>query len=192
MTAAAQAKSLRQDVTKLRSLVLNADGKPLATYPLSIIPASVAILNVWRDRAVIVETWEGAFFHSPSTTLPVPKTLLLRQYAPITGEPKFCRRSVLLRDHMQCQYCGEQFESRDLTFDHVRPRADGGKTEWTNIVSACIPCNALKADRKTMQPKKAPRQPTNMELLMAGLRFLPNDAREDWGSWLYWGVELER
>src|SRR3990167_3931378 len=85
------------DPTTLRSLVLNADGRPLGTWPLSLVSAQDAISAVWRDRAAVVETWEGAFFRSPSTTIAVPKTLMLRQYAPISGDPKFCRRSILLR-----------------------------------------------------------------------------------------------
>jgi 5-methylcytosine-specific restriction endonuclease McrA len=34
---------------------------------------------------------------------------MLREYAADSGEPKFCRRSILLRDRFQCQYCGDRF-----------------------------------------------------------------------------------
>ncbi len=174
----------------LRTLVLNADARPLSTWPLSVVSAQDAISAIWRDRATVVETWEGAFFRSPSITLAVPKVMMLREYAPISGEPKFCRRSILLRDRFRCQYCGNAFASHDLTFDHVIPRAKGGKTVWANIVSACIRCNALKADRPVMRPRAEPMRPTNSQLLQAGLAFLPNDIREDFGSWLYWESEL--
>lgn len=187
----------------LRTLVLNADGRPLSTWPLSLVSAQEAISAVWRDRATVVETWKGAFFRSPSVTIAVPKVLMLREYAPITGDPKFCRRSILLRDRFRCQYCGNEFSSPELTFDHVVPRSAGGKTVWTNIVSACIKCNALKGNRPanhsgrkgvagSLRPLKEPRRPTNSELLRAGLEFLPNDVREDFGSWLYWNSELVR
>jgi 5-methylcytosine-specific restriction endonuclease McrA len=184
-----QAASVRQPGS-LRTLVLNADGRPLSTWPLSLVSAQDAISAVWRDRATVVETWEGAFFRSPSITLAVPKVMMLRQYASVAGEPKFCRRSILLRDRFRCQYCGERFESHELTFDHVVPRARGGKTVWANIAAACLRCNAAKADRPTMHPRVEPRRPTNMQLLQAGLEFLPNDVREDFGSWLYWNAEL--
>ena len=65
--------------------------------------------------------------------------------------------------------------------------------------SACLRCNAQKADslpnysgRKAagqMQPLKALWRPTNAELLRAGLEFLPNEVREDFGSYLYWNTE---
>lgn len=184
MTVAAQRKPLR-------CLVLNADYRPLATYPLSIIPSQDAVSAVWRDRVAVVETWEGAFYRSPSTTIAVPKVIALRHYAPISGEPKFCRRSILLRDHFRCQYCGEPFPSEELTYDHVIPRARGGKTEWTNIATACLACNARKADKGDMRPRTKPHRPTNAELLRAGLQFLPTDVRDDFGSWLYWNVPLE-
>lgn len=188
---------------RFRTLVLNADGRPLSTYPLSIVSAQDAVSAIWRQRAFVVETWEGAFFRSPSTTIAVPKIMMLREYAPISGEPKFCRRSILLRDKFCCQFCGRRFESQDLTYDHVIPRSLGGKTVWTNIVTACIRCNAAKANslphysgRKgvmkpgQMRPLKEPRRPTNAELLRAGLEFLSNDVRDDFGSYLYWNTEL--
>lgn len=183
-----------------RTLVLNADFRPISTWPLSLVSAEDAVSTIWRDRADVVETWDDAFFHSPSTTIPVPKVIALRHYAPIAASPKFCRRSILLRDRYRCQYCGERFESADLTFDHVIPRAAGGRTEWANILSCCIPCNKRKRDRlpnysgrraqDDVRPLKPPRQPTTAELLRAGLEFLDPAIRSDYGSWLYWSQEL--
>ena len=191
----------RKSPPAFRSLVLNADYRPLSTYPLSIIAAQDAVSAIWRERVDVVEAWPDAFFRSPSTTIAVPKIVVLRHYAAVSGEPKFCRRSILLRDRFKCCYCGEPFSSPDLTYDHVIPRSLGGKTEWTNIVTACLKCNARKADnlpnysgRKAagqMRPLKDPRRPTNAELLRAGLEFLPNDVREDFGSYLYWNAELQ-
>lgn len=188
-----------------KTLVLNADGRPLSTWPLSLIPAQDAIHAWFRDRVSVVENWDDAFYNSPSTRVPVPKVVMLREYAPVSGEPKFCRRSILLRDHYECQFCGQRFESKDLTFDHVIPRSKGGKTLWTNILTACLRCNSLKADKHvnhsgrrgvigadgSMRPLKEPKRPTSAELLRAGLEFLPNDVREDFGSWLYWNAELK-
>jgi 5-methylcytosine-specific restriction endonuclease McrA len=184
-----------------RTLVLNADARPLSTFPLSIVSAQDAISAIWRARATVVENWADAFFRSPSTSIAIPKVMMLREYAPISGEPKFCRRSILLRDKFRCQYCGEAFPSPELTYDHVIPRSRGGKTEWTNIVTACLKCNADKANklpnysgRKAagqVRPLKEPRRPTTAQLLRAGLEFLPNDIREDFGSWLYWNMPLQ-
>ena len=167
---------------------------PLSTYPLSIIPAQDAVSAIWRERVDVVETWQDAFFRSPSTTIAVPKVVALREFAPVAGEPKFCRRSILLRDRFRCQYCGQPFPSNELTYDHLIARSRGGKTVWENIVTACVRCNADKANAaagEKWRPLKMPRRPTNAELLRAGLEFLPNDIRDDFGSWLYWNAELQ-
>jgi 5-methylcytosine-specific restriction endonuclease McrA len=189
----------------LQTLVLNADYRPLSTWPLSMIPARDAVHALFRARVAVVETWADEFFNSPSTRVAVPKVVALRQYAPVSGEPKFCRRSILLRDRYRCQYCGRQFESRDLTFDHVVPRSRGGKTVWTNILTACLACNGLKANSPAnysgrrgvipqdgrLRPLKEPKRPSAAELMRAGLEFLPSPYREDFGSWLYWSAELD-
>lgn len=185
--------------TDRRTLVLNADFRPIATYPLSLISGQEAVKAVIRGRATVVEEWEEVF-RSPSREIHVPRTIALHEYVPITASPKFCRRSILLRDRFRCQMCGERFESKDLTFDHVIPRAKGGQTTWQNILSCCVPCNTRKRDKSAnwsgrkgdgLRPLKPPRQPTTMELLRAGLEFLDPEIKETWQDWLYWSSELK-
>jgi 5-methylcytosine-specific restriction endonuclease McrA len=72
------------------------------------------------------------------------------------------RREVFRRDNFTCQYCGR----RDvlLTIDHVLPRHLGGAYVWTNVVTACAPCNHRKGGRRledahmslTHTPKEPP------------------------------------
>lgn len=183
-----------------RTLVLNADYMPLMSWPLSVIPAQEAVSTVWRERADVVETWEGAFYRSPSRQIAVPKVIALRSYANVHASPKFCRRSILLRDRFRCQYCGKQYPSEELTYDHVVPRSAGGKTEWSNILTACVECNKRKQNMlpnysakkgAAVRPLKAPRAPTAAELMRAGLEFLEPEVRETFGEWLYWSAELK-
>ena len=187
-----------------RTLILNADYLPLSTWPLSTTSIHRAVHMLYRERADVVEEWDGVF-RSCSRSYPVPKVVALRHYAPIHGEPKFCRRSILLRDRYRCQYCGNRFDAHELTFDHVVPRSKGGKTVWDNILAACLKCNGHKASLDAnhsgrrgvvgrdgrLRPLKEPRRPSVAELLRAGFEFLPNDIREDFGSYLYWNVELQ-
>lgn len=200
MSACATAPHERRPPSSYKCLVLNADYRPLSSWPLSLVPAQEAISTLWRDRADVVETWEGAFFRSPNREVAVPKVIALRSYANVHAKPKFCRRSILLRDRFRCQYCGEQFPAEDLTYDHVVPRSAGGRTEWENILTACVDCNSAKKNampnfsgRKgdARRPLKAPRQPTAAELMRAGLEFLDPVVKEDWGSYLYWSTELQ-
>src|SRR5690606_41742460 len=57
------------------------------------------------------------------------------------------RSSDLLRDRFECQYCGDNYPSEELTFDHVLPRSRGGRTTWENVVTACQSCNLVKGSR---------------------------------------------
>src|SRR5260221_2677503 len=189
----------------LRALVLNSDHRPLSTWPLSLISAGAAVHAIFRERAYSVEDWPDAFFHSPTTKMAVPKVIALRQYAPVNGNPKFSRRSILLRDRESCQYCGQRFPTHELTFDHVIPRSEGGRTTWDNVLTACLKCNGLKGNKAAnhsgrrgvvhahgrLRPLKMPRQPTAAELLRNGMEFLPNDIKQTWLDYLYWHVPLE-
>lgn len=192
-------------VDQLMTLVLNATYEPLNIHPLSLIPATEAITKVWKDRVNVVETWKDALgneavFRSPSTIIPAPKVIVLREYVPVNNDPKPTRRSFLLRDRYCCQYCGKRFSSAELTFDHLIPKSKGGKTNLENVVMACEPCNSKKADKMPnlsgrklsgLRPLKMPKKPTNAELLKAGLDFLPDQLKETWGDYLYWTVELD-
>lgn len=181
-------------------LILNADYRPLATYPPSMTTAGDAISLLLKNKATLVEDW-GEVFHTSRGTWPVPKVLALHTYVNVHANPKFCRRSIYLRDRYRCQYCGVQFPTAELTFDHVYPKSKGGQTTWDNVLTACVKCNVGKRDslvshggRRGLagvwRPLKEPRQPTAFELLKAGLEFLDPSIQADFGSWLYWNAEL--
>jgi 5-methylcytosine-specific restriction endonuclease McrA len=43
-----------------------------------------------------------------------------------------------------CHYCGDVFDSREMTLDHVIPLCRGGKNVPDNLVPCCTGCNAAK------------------------------------------------
>ena len=68
---------------------------------------------------------------------------------PLTSEEG---RRVLERDRYSCQYCGldgmSSFEnSLVMTVDFVHPRAQKGKKNPENLITACRPCNVIKGER---------------------------------------------
>ena len=81
----------------------------------------------------------------------------------------------------------------DLTFDHVLPRSKGGKTIWSNIVTACSICNRKKANRTPqeagMKLLKAPVQPSATPVLIITLS--RESVPDAWRDYLYWTGELE-
>lgn len=182
-------------------LVLNADYRPLTVWPLSLEPVRDSMVTLYKKKAVIVEDW-GDVYRTSRASYPVPKVIALTEYVNVHATPKFCRRSVYLRDRYCCQYCGDKFDTRDLTFDHVQPRSRGGQTTWENVLTCCIPCNVRKRDRlvdhgarrgslTSLRPLKLPRQPTSYELLKAGIELLDDTVKEDFASYLYWNAELK-
>jgi 5-methylcytosine-specific restriction endonuclease McrA len=56
------------------------------------------------------------------------------------------------------------FGHKELTIDHVIPKSKGGKTEWTNVVSACKKCNNQKGNT-IVKPYKEPRKPDFLQLV---------------------------
>jgi hypothetical protein len=216
--------------TEWKTLVLNKDWRPI-----SIVPALKAVTKVFNGRALFInpEThclfewedwileWEDAIRTAKideSRVMPLASWKLLlpeiivcteyRGYGSRTNNgqsPKFSRRNLFLRDRNTCQFCGKKFPSDDMTMDHVIPKSKGGKTDWYNIVLACVACNRNKADKSLkdsgMKLIRKPYHPTAEEL-----RLTPADRirmqiisrpPKTWEQFLgkmlsemYWRVEL--
>ena len=173
------------------ALVLNADYTPLSYYPLSLWAWQTAIKAVFLDRVAVVAEYDRRV-HSPSFEMRLPSVIALREYVKPAAHPAFTRFNLFLRDRFSCQYCGR---TDDLTFDHVIPRAYGGRTTWENVATACAPCNLAKGGRT---PKEAhmdlhsvPQRPTTHELQANGRAFPPHYCHATWRDFLYWDVELE-
>jgi 5-methylcytosine-specific restriction endonuclease McrA len=173
------------------ALVLNADYTPLSYYPLSLWPWQTAVKAVFLERVDIVDHYDRAV-HSPTRSIRLPSVIALRQYVKPSQHPAFTRFNLFLRDRFVCQYCGS---GHDLTFDHVVPRAQGGRTTWENVSTACAPCNLKKGGRTPRQAHMAlteePFRPTSWQLQENGRAFPPNYLHQSWRDWLYWDVELE-
>ena len=128
------------------ALVLNADFRPLSYFPLSLWPWQETIKAVFLDRVNIVSQYERVV-RSPSFEMRLPSVIALKEFVPLNRRPAFTRFNVFLRDSFACQYCRRCCPTHELTFDHVVPRSRGGRTTWTNVVTACQSCNLLKGNR---------------------------------------------
>ncbi|MDQ0390586.1 HNH endonuclease [Labrys monachus] len=171
------------------ALILNADFRPLRYFPLSLLSWQDALRAVFLDRVSVVAEYD-AFARSPSTKVRLPSVVALRDYQKVDRTVPFTRFNLFLRDAFTCQYCGQGFAARDLQFEHVIPRSRGGATSWENIVAACGPCNALKADRLDMRPFRKPARPSPWNLLETSRRYPHNYLHESWVDYLYWDSEL--
>ncbi len=80
--------------------------------------------------------------------------------------PALTNRALFERDRHTCLYCGEHFKNALLTRDHVKPRAQGGKDNWNNVVTACKSCNV----------KKGCYTPHQARMPLLALPYAPNKA----------------
>jgi hypothetical protein len=98
------------------------------------------------------------------------------------GGVKFSRINVCTRDAFTCQYCAKRLPMSQLNYEHVVPRAQGGETEWGNIVMSCYPCNNKKDD-KTPEQAGMPllKQPVKpKELPMTGPYLDMSNVPKEW------------
>ena len=176
------------------ALALNADFRPLSYFPLSLWSWQDTVKAVFLDRVTIISEYDS-YIHSPSMTMRLPSVIALKDYVQQSPNPAFTRFNVFLRDRFNCQYCMQEFQAQDLTFDHVIPRSKGGRTTWENVVAACSRCNLQKANKLPkdcgMHPRRMPAQPTTWQLQENGRRFPPNHLHHSWRDYLYWDSELE-
>jgi len=145
-------------------LVLNADGQPVSMLPPSTIQWKEAITYMWLEKVHVLEWYDDWVVSSASWETRVPAVIMLKDMMKRKRKPRFSRYNLYLRDMFTCQYCFTQLPQSQLTLDHVLPISKGGKTNWTNIVTSCGPCNHSKGNNERITPKHEPYHPDYFEL----------------------------
>ena len=155
-------------------------------------------LKDWVDVAELQKEFEPEAHHwiqLPSIELAIPKVIRLLGYDKfVKPKVKLTRRNLYARDKNKCQYCGNRFQSSELTLDHVIPRVQGGVNVWTNLVCACLRCNTRKGGRTPkeagMKLKRMPYKPKRCDSLKVRI------GKKQYSSWkaflnnAYWTIEL--
>ncbi len=122
---------------KLKALVLNLDYTPMA-----VCTVERAFLLIYLDKAELIRANSTFEFHTVNKTYSMPAVIKLNRYVNIPYKGVvLSRENVFKRDGFKCQYCGTE---KELTLDHLIPKAKGGKTSWNNLVTACKSCNSKK------------------------------------------------
>ncbi|MBX9928109.1 MAG: HNH endonuclease [Gemmatimonadaceae bacterium] len=159
-----------------------------ATFePLTLVPMRRALRLVLEGKAEIVEADRDRPVTSERLRIPRPHVIRLMRFVHV---PRKFRRHVtntflFARDGYRCQYCGRlgaELRPREaLTRDHVVPFSRGGANSWTNVVTACSPCNTRKADRLPaeigMHLLHTPVEPHFVHLSWAVRRLSPMQAK---------------
>ena len=139
---------------------------------------------------------EYDWIHTVRLQIAVPRIIRLLVYEKLPRQDvKFNRRNIYARDSNRCQYCGKKYPTTELSLDHVKPKSQGGKSVWDNIVCCCLKCNVRKGGRtpeqahmklitKPVKPKRSP---------VINIR-LADERYASWKQFLdtaYWTVELK-
>ena len=158
-------------------LVLNQDYSPL-----TICSVHRAFLLIYLNKAELLNEVEGQHLRTVTTSYPFPSVIKIAKYIhiPYRGVV-LTRHNVFKRDSFACQYCGT---GSNLTLDHLVPRSKGGKSNWTNLVTACKPCNAKKGDYTLEQSGMVlynfPTKPSYLMFLKKSM----NSFNQDWLRYL--------
>jgi 5-methylcytosine-specific restriction endonuclease McrA len=166
------------------TLVLNHDGAPLSMLPPSVIDWQLAVKLLYLNKVMVIKEYEDWAVRSQHLELKVPSIVMTRRYVRPRQKVLFNRRMVYLRDNFTCQYCGEQFQAKDLTLDHVKPKSKGGNSTWSNLVTCCGTCNWLKG-AKVIEPLTVPKEPNYWQMVKAAKMVIPYSMRDPaWGEYL--------
>ena len=166
------------------TLLLNSNYEPISVLPLSVIDWQHAIKLMYLGRVHVLETYPNWIVRSERLALNVPSVCVTREYFHQKKNVKFSRYNMYMRDLFQCQYCNDVFDYEDLTIDHVLPRSEGGKTTWTNCVTACKTCNHRKGSKTNILPRIKPYKPDYYSLVGKWKDMPFTVKQESWNQYL--------
>jgi 5-methylcytosine-specific restriction endonuclease McrA len=191
---------------QFRILALNADFRPFSYYPLSTVHWQKVMfwyvkgMNTGIRRFNVVALYPDVFVHhGRDGKIQLPSVISHMEFRKPPKNVPMTKFNVFLRDDFECQWSGEKCSPKDLSWDHVNPRCNGGKTTWNNIVSAKRQVNELKDDLSAKEFEKRygyvlrrqPYEPTWGELYNKGKKYPPRYLHETWHDYLYWDTPLE-
>lgn len=157
----------------LKALILNMDHSPI-----TVCTVQRAFLLVYLRKAELVIANNTYFFHTINDTFSMPSVIKLNRYVnvPYKGVV-LSRENVFKRDGFKCQYCGT---NKELTIDHLVPKAKGGKTSWSNLVTACKRCNSKKGN---YSPEEAGLQLSLLPYRPSYIMYLKNLSGNNYEEW---------
>ena len=120
--------------------------------PHRIVAWEKAVTLIVTGKAESIEETDEVIYKKENYIIRMPSVIKLNRHISWNRHiVKFSRVNVFTRDDYRCAYCGSQKRLRDLNFDHVKPKHQGGKTTWENIVTSCFRCNQQKKNRTPEQ-----------------------------------------
>tara|TARA_B100001027_G_scaffold104076_1_gene71612 strand:+ start:2601 stop:3170 length:570 start_codon:yes stop_codon:yes gene_type:complete len=99
----------------------------------------------WIDRDRSSYYKSQPYMQSYNATYPIPTILLTTCKWIHQTKAKPNLRYLYKRYRGRCQICGEKFDMKQMTIEHIYPKSKGGTNESHNVTLTCQPCNSKKA-----------------------------------------------
>lgn len=137
---------LEKEISKKNVVIVNS-----AMEYVDIVEWNKAVtLIVAGEAYTLFSRSDGSLVRSPNLTIEHPLVVSLNKYVNpynnmrVYGKNDLVsKRTILIRDDWNCQYCGKYGD----TIDHIMPKSRGGLNTWGNLAVACKKCNSLKSDK---------------------------------------------
>jgi 5-methylcytosine-specific restriction endonuclease McrA len=165
-----------------RALILNSSYQPVKCVSWQ------KALCLWFQGKVEILEYHSTHARTASSSFQLPSVLRLKRYVTPRRSTrlKFSRENIYLRDNYTCQYCARPYAPKELTLDHVVPASKFGRKDWTNVVTACRPCNHRKGNRTplgaNMPLLNEPRIPSWLPVVQQDFQI--QDMPEEWRPYL--------
>lgn len=152
--------------------------------PRSVISTERAFVISYKGNAEVISEYPESFkLVNPNLDIGKPSIIRVFKYVNVPFQKvPLSRENIYKRDNYECVYCGNS-DKRNLTLDHVVPKAKGGKDTWNNLVTACKRCNGEKADLTLEEYGKEIPKPIRPHyiMLMKKIDYIP----EEWKAYLF-------
>lgn len=169
-------------------LITDSSGTPRDWADLETAACYYAREKVLWEVGEVVHTFMGGL-NKDGEQSEITVSSILGVSGPLFGKEFYSRETIYAdrmilyaRDRYMCAYCGDDFEARTLTIDHVLPKSKGGKNTWVNCVTACKSCNHRKGNRTPeearMQLLYVPYAPSIFEKMILKNRKILADQME--------------
>jgi len=150
-----------------RTLVINADGKPLSLFPLSQLRWEDVVKNLYLNSVVPIHGTESQYVaRARGAEINIPAVVMLSDYRRRgrTGNVKHLQglrlvpactsETIFVRDVGRCMVTGDEVYQRhqdpryQASIDHFyTPKSKGGHIEWENALLMSQYWNSRKGDQ---------------------------------------------
>ncbi|MBX7241072.1 MAG: HNH endonuclease [Bacteroidia bacterium] len=165
-------------LSRSKVLVLNQDYQAIG-----ICSAERAFVLVYLNKAELLKEHPSLRLRTPTSSYCYPSIIRLRRFISMPYKKvQLTRLNIFRRDNNRCLYCNSH---KNLTIDHVVPKAMGGKDSWENLATACQTCNSKKGNRTPEEAEMPLRQIPFRPSFVMFLSNFSGNITEDWKPYLY-------